>query len=546
MDPHPEYVEDLQEHVQHTRDHSIGLDPSLWGPSSLPYTVLPPSTIWSPEEKHRFFHALSRHSRLRPDLIAQEIGGSKSVVEVCVYLDALDRAVAEDSRPSLKFPLAVDVPVKIIRFEENQSRILRELEIKEARSLDSDEEEESNSAPTSDDDEDPAVEGPLPRKRRRIEQKGDSESAPTAAKLHKPAPDPQEKKATEEGFGDAEDDDDEGVLNKQNVVRLARFYFHNVKSHKGKLQRLRFTEELIPEDIFIELNEVLIHWLQCFIRSLVLRVEAERVLLDDDQRASNHPDTFIVLARDVESLLVASRQARSKKQFISHLPHRLHLSRPENNDGTLNGNFREDRSPSASSSDDEREDPSSIHSAHVWHPAVLKSVERPPRSYPNSEIGLSDAEDRELSSGSETEGISVDIEDELVQNAIINQREVNNLLRRYFGTIPEGPSELGATRTNSARYSAEQIAILEEAFTMNAFPDAFGPIAGRCGLSRSQARDWFKYHRRKRGIQRYGTEGRTRDRSQGDDSFDNAPPAHTSESRTSLPRRAKNMIQRYF
>lgn len=166
-------------------DHSIGLDPSLWGPSSLPYTVLPPSTIWSPEEKHRFFHALSRHSRLRPDLIAQEIGGSKSIVEVCVYLDALDQAVAEDSRPSLKFPLAVDVPVKIIRFEENQSRILRKLEIKEARSPDSDEEEEGNSAPTSDEDEDPAVEGPLPRKRRRIERKGGSKFAPTATNLHK-------------------------------------------------------------------------------------------------------------------------------------------------------------------------------------------------------------------------------------------------------------------------------------------------------------------------------------------------------------------------
>lgn len=185
MHPHPEYVNDLREHVQHTRYHSLGLDSDLWGPSSLPYTVLPPATVWSPEEKHQFFHALSRHSRLRPDLIAQEIGGSKSVVEVCVYLDALDRAVKSlpvDSQP-LPFQAALDVPARIVRFEDKQARLLRKLETRENPLLNSDEEEDSRPSSTSEDSEDSAVEGPSPRKKRRIERKERFRSTTTSTGL---------------------------------------------------------------------------------------------------------------------------------------------------------------------------------------------------------------------------------------------------------------------------------------------------------------------------------------------------------------------------
>lgn len=63
-------------------------------PPELRGSSVPPSLLyWSPEEKERFFYALSRHSRLRPDLIAEHIG-TKTASEVWAYLSFLEQSAS--------------------------------------------------------------------------------------------------------------------------------------------------------------------------------------------------------------------------------------------------------------------------------------------------------------------------------------------------------------------------------------------------------------------------------------------------------------------
>ncbi|WVQ79300.1 hypothetical protein IAT38_001397 [Cryptococcus sp. DSM 104549] len=65
-------------------------------PSSLATTPIPPShALWSTAEKSRFFAALARYSRWRPDLIAQEVG--KAPVEVGWYLEYLEAGRLESA-----------------------------------------------------------------------------------------------------------------------------------------------------------------------------------------------------------------------------------------------------------------------------------------------------------------------------------------------------------------------------------------------------------------------------------------------------------------
>ncbi|KAG8952104.1 dihydrolipoamide dehydrogenase precursor [Tulasnella sp. 424] len=133
MDPlNPGYLDDLRNHCEHVHNHTNGLDDALWGPEDLPFSVLPPSTVWSPDEKHTLFRALSRHSRLRPDLIAESIG-TKSTVEVCVYLETLENRRGEDIGIR-GFPSALEVTDAIVNFEMDQAKTLATLEI-EAESL---------------------------------------------------------------------------------------------------------------------------------------------------------------------------------------------------------------------------------------------------------------------------------------------------------------------------------------------------------------------------------------------------------------------------
>ncbi|KAG9050185.1 hypothetical protein FS837_007083 [Tulasnella sp. UAMH 9824] len=409
------------------------------------------------------------------------------------------------------------------------------------------EEEEGSRSSSKSEDEDSAIEGPSPRKKRRIERKERFRSATTSTGLSERPTWHRKRETAAEALGKAAKDADGDLLNKQNALRLARFYFRNVRSHKGKPQRLGFTEESITDDILIELKETLELWLEGFIRSLVLLLESDRTLLEDDTRS--------VMARDIKSLLAARRQPRNKKQFFSDLPRRLDLPDQLDHEVTPEPDEISEGDPGSStfSSDHEGDDALLPNSAHIWHPAVIKSLERPPRRLSPSRTETTDEEDdHDQTSGSETEDLLGDVDEQLLQSAALNQREVYDLQRRYFGTSPEAtPGELGNTRTNSARYSAEQRAILEEAFAVTAFPDRLEPIAERCGLSRNQVKEWFKYQRRKRGIHRYEFGSRSQERLKWDNNdsgndTDQDPSADGRGGRARLRRRAKDVVQAYF
>ena len=74
-----------------------------------------------------FFHALARHSALRPDLIAAGIGG-KTAVGVCAYAALLRggaQAPETETRVSLQgLPVALEMSDKWIAFEEQQAAAL--------------------------------------------------------------------------------------------------------------------------------------------------------------------------------------------------------------------------------------------------------------------------------------------------------------------------------------------------------------------------------------------------------------------------------------
>lgn len=84
------YATDFFEHVREFLGHCKGSD----GRAPLLPSFLPPAGYWTSEEKDIFFHGLTIHSRLRPDLIAAEIK-TKTVVDVCVYLDMLEEATSK-------------------------------------------------------------------------------------------------------------------------------------------------------------------------------------------------------------------------------------------------------------------------------------------------------------------------------------------------------------------------------------------------------------------------------------------------------------------
>ncbi|KAJ6593921.1 hypothetical protein B0H19DRAFT_1092836 [Mycena capillaripes] len=116
------YVTDYENHLGQFREHLSGN-----AVQSLPPSFIPPAGYWTSREKDRFFHALAVHSRLRPDLIADSIK-SKTILDVCAYIDALDRAAA--SQPSLRSTLepAVEVSDSWVDYEEEQASALMELE----------------------------------------------------------------------------------------------------------------------------------------------------------------------------------------------------------------------------------------------------------------------------------------------------------------------------------------------------------------------------------------------------------------------------------
>ncbi|KIK69517.1 hypothetical protein GYMLUDRAFT_33887 [Collybiopsis luxurians FD-317 M1] len=88
---------------------------------------------WSAEEQDRFFAALSSHSSLRPDLIAECVG-SKNIAQVCAYLTVLEEAAKEipqTEASSLRSTLdiAMQVSDDWLEVEEDQATFFRDLEL---------------------------------------------------------------------------------------------------------------------------------------------------------------------------------------------------------------------------------------------------------------------------------------------------------------------------------------------------------------------------------------------------------------------------------
>lgn len=110
----------FQNYLTQTLRHSTGHFSASMGAS-----IFSPSAYWTAEEKDLFFHALARHSSLRPDLIAAEIR-TKTLVDVCGYIALLrDGAQKLETGISLlDLPVALEVSDNWIGFEEEQALIL--------------------------------------------------------------------------------------------------------------------------------------------------------------------------------------------------------------------------------------------------------------------------------------------------------------------------------------------------------------------------------------------------------------------------------------
>jgi hypothetical protein len=91
----------------------------------LPPSFIPPTGCWTSREKDSFFHGLSVHSRLRPDLIAECIS-TKSIVDVCNYLEVLEEAASSPEHNEVSihrraFPAAMEMSQEWIEFEEDKA-----------------------------------------------------------------------------------------------------------------------------------------------------------------------------------------------------------------------------------------------------------------------------------------------------------------------------------------------------------------------------------------------------------------------------------------
>jgi len=114
----PIYLNGLLDNISATQDHLAGDDGT-----PLSHSLLPPNAAWTPREKNAFFHALSIHSRFRPDLISYEIQ-TKSVPDVCNYLSVLQLAACQqestvsDPQWRQNLPIAMEVSSEWVAMEE--------------------------------------------------------------------------------------------------------------------------------------------------------------------------------------------------------------------------------------------------------------------------------------------------------------------------------------------------------------------------------------------------------------------------------------------
>lgn len=135
----PTYLAHFSEHLLQARSHLAGKD----GSAPLPPSFFPPQAYWTSQEKDLFFHGLMIHSRLRPDLIADEVK-TKTVVDVCVYLALLERGARDAAVVSRKdLSIAMEVSDRWVAFEEQKAcALIREEPKLETKELEKEREDE--------------------------------------------------------------------------------------------------------------------------------------------------------------------------------------------------------------------------------------------------------------------------------------------------------------------------------------------------------------------------------------------------------------------
>lgn len=84
-------LETLELHLKHLKDATNG-DSILFAPS-----FVEPDAYWTSAEKALFFRSIARHSRWRPDLIAEDLGCTKSISDIWAYIQLLAESSATHS-----------------------------------------------------------------------------------------------------------------------------------------------------------------------------------------------------------------------------------------------------------------------------------------------------------------------------------------------------------------------------------------------------------------------------------------------------------------
>jgi DNA-directed RNA polymerase subunit RPC12/RpoP len=130
--PEPGYLNDLEVASTYVQHRATGKAKYVfWADEMASYhglanhAVPPFHEPWIEEEKQRFFYALSRHSRFRPDLIAEDVG-TRTTAEVDAYLALLaSYSAATSSLTRDEHPTAYEVTDDWLRWEETQAYRVR-------------------------------------------------------------------------------------------------------------------------------------------------------------------------------------------------------------------------------------------------------------------------------------------------------------------------------------------------------------------------------------------------------------------------------------
>lgn len=124
------YVEQFRQHTQEVRTHLAGKTAD-----ELPPSFIPPAGYWTSAEKDLFFRGICTYSRLRPDLIAESIG-TKSMLDVCTYIDILESASAraptresDSATKRVDFEIAMEMSRSWIKWENGQASALASAEL---------------------------------------------------------------------------------------------------------------------------------------------------------------------------------------------------------------------------------------------------------------------------------------------------------------------------------------------------------------------------------------------------------------------------------